>query len=165
MPIKVEVNVVNALCSVHDKKGALISSLAKDDFHLFEDGKPQTDQILHARNRLAPHHRSAGGRERQPGKPDRDRAPRGERFLPFGSEEKGRRISDQLRCRFRVAAGYYRFAALVAGRVESSEAERRLLAAWDRDRFPPRVRPKARYFTTRSRSLPPTGWRERSGAR
>jgi VWFA-related protein len=40
-PIKVNVNVVTALCSVHDKKNALISTLSKDDFHLFEDGQAQ----------------------------------------------------------------------------------------------------------------------------
>ncbi len=40
-PIKVDVNLVNVLCSVHDKKGALIANLSKDDFHLFEDGKEQ----------------------------------------------------------------------------------------------------------------------------
>lgn len=38
-PIKVDVNVVTALCSVHDKKNALISTLSKEDFHLFEDGQ------------------------------------------------------------------------------------------------------------------------------
>ena len=40
-PIKVDVNLVNVLCSVHDKHGALISNLNKDDFHLLEDGKEQ----------------------------------------------------------------------------------------------------------------------------
>src|SRR5437667_10872043 len=42
MSIKVDVDVVNILCSVRDKKGALIGNLSKDDFTLFEDGKPQT---------------------------------------------------------------------------------------------------------------------------
>ncbi len=42
MSIKVDVDVVNILCSVRDKKGALIGNLTKDDFTLFEDGKPQT---------------------------------------------------------------------------------------------------------------------------
>jgi VWFA-related protein len=41
-PIKVDVNVVNMLASVHDKKGALINTLKKEDFQLFEDGQPQT---------------------------------------------------------------------------------------------------------------------------
>jgi VWFA-related protein len=41
-PIKVDVNVVNVLASVHDKKNALITSLQKDDFTLLEDGRPQT---------------------------------------------------------------------------------------------------------------------------
>src|SRR5882757_5314388 len=40
--IKVDVDVVNILCSVRDKKGALIGNLTKDDFTLLEDGKPQT---------------------------------------------------------------------------------------------------------------------------
>lgn len=38
-PIKVDVDVVNMFCSVRDKKGALIPTLSKDDFQLFEDGK------------------------------------------------------------------------------------------------------------------------------
>ncbi|MGI8990284.1 MAG: VWA domain-containing protein [Bryobacteraceae bacterium] len=41
-PIKVNVDVVNILCAVRDKHGALINNLAKDDFQLAEDGKPQT---------------------------------------------------------------------------------------------------------------------------
>ncbi len=40
--IKVDVSVVNLLFSVRDKKGGLISKLEKDDFKIFEDGKPQT---------------------------------------------------------------------------------------------------------------------------
>ncbi len=40
--IKVEVNVVNVLASVRDKKGALIPNLEKQDFVVLEDGKPQT---------------------------------------------------------------------------------------------------------------------------
>jgi len=39
--IKVEVNIVNLLCSVRDNKGALISNLTKDDFLVSEEGKPQ----------------------------------------------------------------------------------------------------------------------------
>jgi VWFA-related protein len=39
--IKVDVDVVNILCSVRDKKGGLIGNLTKDDFTLLEDGKPQ----------------------------------------------------------------------------------------------------------------------------
>ncbi|HZT31060.1 MAG TPA: VWA domain-containing protein [Bryobacteraceae bacterium] len=41
-PIKVEVNLVNILASVRDKRGALIGNLTKDDFTILEDGKPQT---------------------------------------------------------------------------------------------------------------------------
>jgi VWFA-related protein len=40
--IKVDVDVVNILASVRDKKGALIPSLQKEDFTVLEDGKPQT---------------------------------------------------------------------------------------------------------------------------
>jgi VWFA-related protein len=40
--IKVDVDLVNILCSVRDKRGGLIGSLTKDDFTLYEDGKQQT---------------------------------------------------------------------------------------------------------------------------
>lgn len=40
--IQVEVNVVNVLFNVRDKRGGLIGSLNKDDFTISEDGKPQT---------------------------------------------------------------------------------------------------------------------------
>jgi VWFA-related protein len=36
------VRVVNVLASVRDKKGSLVRGLTKDDFTLFEDGRPQT---------------------------------------------------------------------------------------------------------------------------
>src|SRR5438093_11795678 len=39
--IKVDVDVVSILTSVRDKKGALIPTLAKDDFTILEDGKSQ----------------------------------------------------------------------------------------------------------------------------
>jgi VWFA-related protein len=39
--IKVEVNLVNILASVRDKRGALVSTLGKDDFTVLDDGKPQ----------------------------------------------------------------------------------------------------------------------------
>ena len=39
---KVNVNVVNLFFNVKDGRGALIPGLAKDDFQVFEDGKPQT---------------------------------------------------------------------------------------------------------------------------
>lgn len=39
--IKVDVNLVNLLFSVRDKKGALIPDLTKDDFTVYEDGKQQ----------------------------------------------------------------------------------------------------------------------------
>lgn len=40
--INVEVNLVNVLASVRDKKGTLIPNLEKNDFTILEDGKPQT---------------------------------------------------------------------------------------------------------------------------
>jgi VWFA-related protein len=39
---KAQVNVVNLFFNVKDKHGLLIPSLTKDDFQVFEDGKPQT---------------------------------------------------------------------------------------------------------------------------
>jgi VWFA-related protein len=39
--IKVDVDIVNVLCSVRDNKGALVSTLGKDDFGVAEDGKEQ----------------------------------------------------------------------------------------------------------------------------
>jgi VWFA-related protein len=39
---KAEVNVVNLFYNVKDKHGMLIPALTKDDFQVFEDGKPQT---------------------------------------------------------------------------------------------------------------------------
>lgn len=39
--IKVNVDVVNVLCTVHDHRGALIRDLKQDDFEIFEDGQPQ----------------------------------------------------------------------------------------------------------------------------
>src|SRR5262245_5783720 len=40
--IKVDVDLVNVLCTVHGKNNALIGNLEKSDFRLFEDGKEQT---------------------------------------------------------------------------------------------------------------------------
>jgi VWFA-related protein len=40
-PIKVNVNVVNVLCTVRNKAGGLVGNLQKSDFTLFEDGKQQ----------------------------------------------------------------------------------------------------------------------------
>src|SRR5581483_9383860 len=44
--IKVDVDLVNILASVRDKKGALISTLEKGDFTVLEDGKPQQIQYF-----------------------------------------------------------------------------------------------------------------------
>ncbi len=43
--IKVEVDLVNLLCSVRDRRGGLVANLGKDDFLVSEDGKPQ--QVRH----------------------------------------------------------------------------------------------------------------------
>ncbi len=51
--IKVEVNVVSVLCSVRDKHGAYVGNLTKDDFTIFEDGKPQTIRYFNRENDLA----------------------------------------------------------------------------------------------------------------
>src|SRR3974390_3221797 len=40
--LKVNVNVVQLFFNVKDKHGALIPKLTKDDFEVYEDGKPQT---------------------------------------------------------------------------------------------------------------------------
>src|ERR1035438_3076006 len=40
--LKVNVNVVQLFFNVKDKRGALIPNLTKEDFHVFEDGKPET---------------------------------------------------------------------------------------------------------------------------
>jgi VWFA-related protein len=39
--IRVDVNLVNVLCSVHDKHNALVGNLEQKDFRVFEDGKEQ----------------------------------------------------------------------------------------------------------------------------
>ena len=50
--LKVNVNVVQLFFNVKDKHGALIPSLTKDDFELFEDGKPQTIKYFKAESDL-----------------------------------------------------------------------------------------------------------------
>ncbi len=45
---KAQVNVVNLFFNVKDKHGMLIPSLTKDDFQVFEDGKPQTIKYFSA---------------------------------------------------------------------------------------------------------------------
>ena len=39
--IKVDVDLVNVLCNVYDKRGALVNDLTQEDFEVREDGKPQ----------------------------------------------------------------------------------------------------------------------------
>lgn len=50
--LKVRVNVVQLFFNVKDKKGALIPSQTKDDFEVFEDGKPQTIKYFTAESNL-----------------------------------------------------------------------------------------------------------------
>ena len=38
-PIKVDVNVVNVLCTVSDKRGAMVTDLVKDEFQILENGR------------------------------------------------------------------------------------------------------------------------------
>ena len=49
---KVNVNVVQLFFNVKDKHGALIPALTKDDFEIYEDGKPQTVKYFAAESNL-----------------------------------------------------------------------------------------------------------------
>ena len=50
--LKVRVNVVQLFFNAKDKKGALIPSQTKDDFEVFEDGKPQSIKYFTAESNL-----------------------------------------------------------------------------------------------------------------
>lgn len=50
--VKVNVNVVQLFFNVKDKRGALIPSLKKDDFEIYEDGKPQNIKYFTAESDL-----------------------------------------------------------------------------------------------------------------
>src|SRR6266436_5541190 len=50
--LKVNVNVVQLFFNVKDKKGGLIPNLTKDDFEIYEDGKPQTVKYFTAESDL-----------------------------------------------------------------------------------------------------------------
>jgi VWFA-related protein len=50
--LKVNVNVVGLFFNVKDKHGALIPNLTKDDFEVFEDGKPQSIKYFAAESNL-----------------------------------------------------------------------------------------------------------------
>ena len=50
--LKVSVNVVGLFYNVKDKHGALVPNLTKDDFEVFEDGKPQTIKYFSAESNL-----------------------------------------------------------------------------------------------------------------
>ena len=49
---KANVNVVNLFFNVKDKRGALIPNMIKEDFQIFEDGKPQTIKYFNANTDL-----------------------------------------------------------------------------------------------------------------
>jgi VWFA-related protein len=50
--VRVNVNVVGLFFNVKDKHGALMPNLTKDDFQVFEDGKPQTIKYFAAESNL-----------------------------------------------------------------------------------------------------------------
>jgi VWFA-related protein len=50
--LKVSVNVVGLFFNVKDKHGALMPNMTKDDFQVFEDGKPQTIKYFAAESNL-----------------------------------------------------------------------------------------------------------------
>jgi VWFA-related protein len=50
--LKVNVNVVQLFFNVKDKHGALIPNLTKNDFEVYEDGKPQTIKYFQAESNL-----------------------------------------------------------------------------------------------------------------
>jgi VWFA-related protein len=50
--IKVDVDVVNVLASVRDKKGGLVPHLSQNDFTIMEDGKPQPIKYFTAESNL-----------------------------------------------------------------------------------------------------------------
>lgn len=50
--LKIKVNVVQLFFNVKDKKGALLPNLTKDDFEVYEDGKPQTIKYFSAESNL-----------------------------------------------------------------------------------------------------------------
>jgi VWFA-related protein len=50
--LKVNVNVVQLFFNVKDKHGALIPNLGKNDFEIYEDGKPQTIKYFTAESNL-----------------------------------------------------------------------------------------------------------------
>src|SRR5271167_1691276 len=50
--VSVQVNVVNVLATVRDKKGDVVTDLTKDDFTLTEDGRPQDIRYFAKENNL-----------------------------------------------------------------------------------------------------------------
>ncbi len=83
--IKVDVNLVNVLCTVRNKNGGLVGNLEKQDFTLLEDGKQQEIKYF-TRETDLPLTWAAGGRQRQPGAADRNRAQRAaQQFFTAGA--------------------------------------------------------------------------------
>ena len=64
--LKVQVNVVQLFFNVKDKKGGLIPDQKKEDFELFEDGKPQTIKYFTAGSQSSPDARNSDRHQRQP---------------------------------------------------------------------------------------------------
>ena len=64
--LKVNVNLVSLYFTVHDKHGALIPHLTKDDFTILEDKDAAEDQELHRRERSAPHLGNPARYQRKP---------------------------------------------------------------------------------------------------
>ena len=50
--LKVNVNVVQLFFNVKEKHGGLVPNLKKDDFEIYEDGKPQTIKYFTAESNL-----------------------------------------------------------------------------------------------------------------
>ena len=80
---------MNVMASVRDKHNTLVPTLTKDDFEIFENGKPQEIKYLLARIEFAAHDRTSGGCEPEPGELNWHRAAR--RGCVFGRGAPGER--------------------------------------------------------------------------
>ena len=163
--IKVDVDLVNVLCTVRAKNNALVGGLEKGDFHLFEDGKEQdikyftreTDlpltigllvDVSGSQERLIDtEHRAASA------------------VLPFGAACQGSGVPDQLRQGCGASAGFDQFAQAAGRRTEAVASERaRRRAASGPGARPSRIR-RARFCGTPCTWLQTRGSRARRAAR
>ena len=103
--IKVDVDLVNVLCTVRGKNNALIGNLDKGDFHLFEDGKEQEIKYFTRETDLP---LTIGLLVDVSGSQERliDTEHRREPVLPLGTAPQGPGVSNQLRQGFRAATGF-----------------------------------------------------------